>query len=155
MTCNTIAASPDVVTILTMSTTQSSNPIPSVVTSFHDGASTEERPTTPPNTSTVPPEGTPLTGKLASSLAFTSTHLDPDKRVTAMQFEIARRIVGPISAQEFLDRYLPQANPPSAPKRPDHKGPMTALAQEMSRIRGETQMYDKWVIMNICRSFCT
>ena len=133
--------------------THSPNPIPSVVTSSHDEASIEERPITPPNISNVPPEGTPLTGKLASSLAFTSTHLNPDKRVTAMQSEITGRIVGPISAQEFLDRYLPQSSPPSAPERPDHERLMTGLAQEMSEVKREIQMYDKWVIINIYRSY--
>ena len=70
-----------------------------------------------------------------------------------MQFEITGRIVGPISAQEFLDRYLPQASPPNAPKRPDHKGLMTELAQEMSGVKKVIHMYDKWVIINIYRSF--
>jgi hypothetical protein len=128
-----------------------SNPIPSVITSFHDNSFTEERPTTPPNIINVPPEGTPLMGKHASSLPFTSTHIMRDERVTAMRYEITGRVVGPVLAQEFLDRYLPSVNVPSLP---DHKGPMTRLAQEMSQVKKETQMYDIWVIIPLCRSFC-
>ena len=79
--------------------------------------------------------------------------MDSDKSVTAMPFEIAGCVVGPISAQVFLDRYLPQASPPSSPKRPNHKGPMTELAREMSGITREIQMYDKRVIINIYRGF--
>lgn len=134
-----------------MSAEQSiADPTPSVITSFHGNTSIEERPTTPPNIINVPPEGTPLTGKHASSLPFTSTHIMRDERVTAMRSEITERIVGPVSAQEFLDRYLPPAN---APSLPDHEGLMTELAQEMSKIRKETQMYNIWVIITVCHSF--
>ncbi|KAF8622964.1 hypothetical protein AX15_006607 [Amanita polypyramis BW_CC] len=116
-----------------------SNPIPSVITSFHDSAFIENRPTTPPNTNVVP-EGTPLTGKQASSLPFTSTHIMRDERVTAMRYEITGRVVGPVPAQEFLDHYLPSA---SVPPLPDHKGLITKLA-EMSKVEKEMQMYDLW-----------
>ena len=128
-----------------------SHPIPSVITSFHDNPCTEERPTTPPNITNVPPDGTPLIGKHASSLPFTSTHIMRDERVTAMRYEITGRVVGPVPAQKFLDRYLPS---PNAPSLPDHKGPMSRLAQEMSNVKKETQMYGIWVIITVFRSFC-
>lgn len=131
-----------------MSTIRSSNPIPSV--QVLDETSVEERPITPPNITNVPPEGTPLTGKHASSLPFTSTHIMRDERVTAMRYEITGRVVGPVPAQEFLDRYLPRA---TAPPLPDPKTPMAKLTQEMSKLKGETGMYDKWVIITARRSF--
>ena len=121
--------------------------------SFHDEISIaiEEQPTTPPNIShsNVQPEGTSLTGKQASSLALNSTHMDPEERLTATRFDTAGWVIESISAQEFLDHYLPQAGPPSAPERPDPKEQMTKLAQPIKR---EIQLYDKQVITT-CRSF--
>ena len=116
----------------------SSESIPNFATSVQDKSSFEERPTTHSNVSNVPPEQ-------ASSLAFTTTRMDPGKILTAVQLEISGRDVEPISAQESLDRYLPPASPPSAPETPDHKGPMTALAQEMPGIKRQIQN-DKGVI---------
>lgn len=138
-----------------MSANHSSNAMPSVPTSFHDD---EELPTTPPNIDTdlnVPPEGTPLTGKHASSLPFTSTHILRDERVTAMRFEISGRIVGPVLAREFLDRYLPGENaPPLLLLDPEAQIRMTKLMQEMKEVGKETNMYGIWVIVTVCRSFC-
>ncbi len=74
-----------------------------------------------------------------------------DERVTAMRYEITGRVVGPVPAQEFLDRYLPSA---SVPSLPDHKGPMTKLAEEMSKVKKETQMYDIWVIITVFHILC-
>ena len=67
-----------------------------------------------------------------------------------MRYEITGRVVGPVPAQEFLDRYLPRA---TAPPLPDPKTPMAKLTQEMSKLKGETGMYDKWVIITARRSF--
>ena len=136
-----------------MSATHSSNPMPSVTTSLHDD---EGLPTTPPNIDTnVPPEGTPLTGKHASSLPFTSTHILRDERVTAMRFEISGRVVGPVPAREFLDRYLPGENtPPLLLLDPEAQTRMTKLTQEMKEVGKETNMYGIWVIITVCRSFC-
>ena len=136
-----------------MSATHSSNPMASVTTSLHDD---EGLPTTPLNIDTnVPPEGTPLTGKHASSLPFTSTHILRDERVTAMRFEISGRVVGPVLAREFLDRYLPGENaPPLLSLDPEAQIRMTKLTQEMKEVGKETNMYGIWVIVTFCRSFC-
>ena len=136
-----------------MSATHSSNPMPSVTTSLHDN---DGLPTTPLNINTnAPPKGTPLTGKHASSLPFTSTHILRDKRVTAMQFEISGHIVGPVLTQAFLDHYLPGENAPLLLLlNPKAQIRMTKLTQEMKEVRKEMNMYGIWVIVTFCRSFC-
>lgn len=122
--------------------TQSSSSIPSFATSFHEENSIEERSTIPQSISNVPPEGTSLMGKQASSLMFTSTHMDVDERVTATRFEIAGRVFGLVPAQEFIDRCLAQASSPSAPKRPDHKA-LTKLEQQMSGVKNVSYIVGK------------
>ena len=127
--------------------------MPSVTTSLHDD---DGLPTTPPNIDTnVPPEGTPLTGKHASSLPFTSTHILRDERVMAMRFEISGHVVGPVLTREFLDHYLPGENaPPLLLLDPEVQIQMTRLTQEMKEVGKEMNMYGIWVIITFCCSFC-
>ncbi len=91
-------------------------------------------------------EGTPIAGKPTSFEPFITTRTRGEDRKAAIQSEIARCVVGPVNAKDFVNKYLPTV---PAGKIPPFAKVIPALQKQMRKIKRELPMYDIWVIIDV------
>ena len=92
-------------------------------------------PKTPPRTTTTLQPPTPVAVKTASSQPYTSTHAERDENITNMWHEISGKIVGPMPANIFLQKFVS----PAASLAP---GFDKDELDELMEVKVETRMYD-------------
>src|SRR5262245_17527986 len=83
---------------------QNSNSVPPV--QFY----ASNAPKTPKKRKTSPPQETPMHGRLASTLPFTSTAVYRDSAFVAAANEVKDKCVGGVSTSVFLDTFLPSCS---------------------------------------------
>jgi hypothetical protein len=111
----------------------------------HNPKSTQTMSTTPPNTTLLLPETTPIKVDSKTTLPFTTHDKYRIETCTAMAAEIKKYLVGPMPVQQFLDQFFPIRELPGVDKLPEFE---PGIYNSVLKAKLESDAYDPFVSLN-------
>lgn len=106
-------------------------------------------PKTPPKPATnLPVEGTPIAGKISGMQPHASADTDRNKVFKRLREEITGKIIGPVTAESFLEKFMPV--PASMPSDSTLRKPAKFSLDKIRNAQKESDMYMSFVSSCLC-----